>query len=125
VGFLDLRLLTQLIYKKRFLPDLYVIAKEERHQKDEKGDKINSNPKTFLLDPQSSNPEGGMAQYEDIVVFLIHPLSRDILQNAIMNPAPFSKEGDIFISGSMRVFFAPKEKRNPTNISLNISSLLN
>jgi len=125
VGFLNLRLLTQLVYEKRFFPDLYVITKEERNREDKKGEEIDTNFETFLFDPQASNPEGGMAQNEDIVIFLIHhlSLSRDIFQNAIINPAPFSKEGDILISGSMCVFFAPKEKRNPTNISLNISSL--
>jgi len=61
MGFLDLRLLTQLVYEKRFFPDLYVIAEEERDREDEKGEKINANLKAFLLDLQASNPEGGMA----------------------------------------------------------------
>jgi len=59
--FLDLRLLTQLIYEKRFFPDLYIIAEEEGNREDEKGEKINANLKTFLLDPQASDPEGAMA----------------------------------------------------------------
>lgn len=123
MGFLNLGLLAQLTYEKRFFPDLYVITKEERNREDKKGEEIDANFETFLFNPQASNPEGGMAQNEDIVIFLIHRLSRDIFQNAIMNPARFSKEGDILISGSMCVFFAPKEKRNSTNISLKISSL--
>ena len=101
MGFLNLRLLTQLIHEKGFFSDLDVITKEECNREDKKGEKIDANFKTFLFDPQTSDPEGGMTQNKDIVIFLIHHLSRGIFQNAIMNPAPFSKEGDIFTSGSM------------------------
>ena len=78
VGFPNLSLLTQLIDEKGFFSDLDVIAKEERDREDEKGEKIDANLKTFLFDLQASNPEGGMAQNKDIVIFPIHHLSPDI-----------------------------------------------
>lgn len=78
VGFLNLRLLTQLIHEKGFFSDLDVITEEERDREDKKGEKIDANLKAFLFDPQASNPEGGVAQNKDIVIFPFHHLSPDI-----------------------------------------------
>lgn len=66
MGLLHLRLVTQLVQEKGLLPDLDVITEEERDRELKKDQKVSSNAKTFFLYPQPSDPEGGMAENEDV-----------------------------------------------------------
>jgi len=72
VGFLNLRLLAQLIQKKGFLPDLDVIAEDKCNGELKKDEEISTHSKTFFFYPQTSDAEGGMAEDENINVIFIH-----------------------------------------------------
>jgi hypothetical protein len=66
MGLLKLRLLTQFIQEKGFLPDLDVVAEEECNRELKKDEKINTHSKTFFSYPQTSNAERSMAENENI-----------------------------------------------------------
>ena len=66
MGFLNLRLLLQLIQEKGFFLDLDVVAEEERNRELKEDEEIGSHSKTFLFYPQTPDAEGGMAEDENI-----------------------------------------------------------
>ena len=74
MGFLYLRLLTQLIQEKGFLSDLDVITEEERKRDLKEDEKTGRHSKTFLSKPQTPGAEGGMAEDENIYGIFIHGL---------------------------------------------------
>lgn len=72
MGLLSLRLLTQLIQEKGFLPDLDVVAEDKCNGELKKDEEISTHSKTFFSYPQTSDAEGGMAEDENINVIFNH-----------------------------------------------------
>jgi len=72
VGFLELRLLSQLVHEEVFLLDLNVIAQKECDSELKEDEEVDSDFKTFSFYPQASNPEGGVAEDENIQVIFVH-----------------------------------------------------
>lgn len=123
---LNLRLLPQLVQKEVFLLDLDVIAQEERNRQLEEGQKVDPKSETLFFYPQAPDPEGRMAEDENIQVIFVHNDFVAVLagQKRIIIPVRASEEGVAFISKNTCPLSGLKEKRNPMDISLNNSSFL-
>jgi hypothetical protein len=83
VSLLDHGLVAQLIHEKAFLLDLDVIAQAERYSELKEGEKVNKNFKSFFFYSQISDPEGRMADDENIKIIFIHA--------ALLVTLPFKK----------------------------------
>jgi hypothetical protein len=115
-----------LIHEEVFLLDLNVIAQKECNSELKEDEEVNSDFKTFFSYPQASNPEGCMAEDENIQVIFVHHEFLGILaaQNGIKIPVPVSREGAAFRSKNMCRLSGVKEKWKPIDICLNRSSFL-
>jgi hypothetical protein len=61
-----------LIQEKVSLLDLDVIAQEERYGQLKEGEKVNKNFKSIFLYSQTPDPEGRLAEDENIKIIFIH-----------------------------------------------------
>ena len=84
-----------MIQEEVFLLDLNVIAQKECNSELKEDEEVNSDFKTFFSYPQASNPEGDMAEDENIqVIFVPHEFLAALAgQNGIRIPVPVSGEG--------------------------------
>jgi len=72
LGPLDLSLLTESAELKSLLPDLDIVAEEERRRKNGEGQQVKSHLQSLFVDLQVPHLGGLMAKDEDIKILFIH-----------------------------------------------------